>query len=69
MIKISYDKEGDILEIRFSEKDIQDSEYIEESGFVVDYDKNNSIVAVEIISYSKRVSKEELAEAIAIGDN
>lgn len=66
MIKISYDKESDVLEIRFSEKDIQDSEYMEESGLVVDYDKNNSIVAVEIVSYSKRVGKEELAEAVAI---
>jgi uncharacterized protein YuzE len=66
MIKISYDKEGDVLEIRFSEKEIHDSEYIEETGLVVDYDKNNNIVAVEIISYSKRVGKEELAEAMVI---
>ena len=66
MIKISYDKEGDVLEIRFSESAISDSEYVEESGLVLDYDKNNNIVAVEIISFSKRVSKEELAETIAI---
>jgi uncharacterized protein YuzE len=66
MIKISYDKEGDVLEIRFSEKPISDSEYVEESGLVLDYDKYNNIVAVEIISFSKRVSKEELTETIAI---
>jgi len=66
MIKISYDKEGDVLEIRFSEKKIDDSEYIKESGLVLDYDKNNNIVAVEIISFSQRVDKEELAETAAI---
>lgn len=66
MIKISYDKDGDILEIRFSENAIQESEYIEKSGFIVDYDKNSNIVAVEITSFSKRVSRDELAEAIAV---
>jgi uncharacterized protein YuzE len=66
MIKISYDKEGDVLEIRFSEKKIDDSEYVKESGLVLDYDKNNNIVAVEIISFSQRVGKETLAETVAI---
>ncbi len=66
MIKISYDKEGDILEIRFSEKSIKDSEYIEETGVVMDYDEDNNIVAVELTSFSKRVSKEEVIDAIAM---
>ena len=66
MIKISYDKEGDVLEIRFSENAINDSEYIEESGLVLDYDKSNDIVAVEIISFSKRVRREKVVEAIGI---
>lgn len=66
MIKISYDKEGDILEIRFSENTIVDSEYLEESGLVLDYNKSNNIVAVEITSFSKRVSKDEVLEAISI---
>ncbi|HOO15135.1 MAG TPA: DUF2283 domain-containing protein [Candidatus Marinimicrobia bacterium] len=66
MIKISYDAIGDVLEIKFSEKPIKDSEYIEESGIVVDYDENNNLVAVEIISYSNKVPKKELADALAI---
>ena len=66
MIKISYDKEGDVLEIKFSENPIIDSEYIEESGLVLDYDKSNNIVAVEIMSFSKKVSKDKLLEAISI---
>jgi len=54
VIQISFDKDGDILEIRFSEDTINDSEYIEESGLILDYDKDDNIVAVEIISFSKR---------------
>lgn len=54
------------MELRFSEKPVDESEYIDKSGLVVDYDKNNNIVAVEIISFSKRVSKEVVDEAIAI---
>mgnify|MGYP000374323902 CR=1 FL=1 len=66
MIKISYDKEGDVLEIKFSEKNIKDSEYLEESGLVLDYDKNGNIVAIEVVSFSKRIGKNELTEAIAV---
>jgi uncharacterized protein YuzE len=62
MIKIRYDKDGDVLEIRFSESKIENSEYLEETGMVVDYDKNNDMVAVEILSFAKRVSKGEMAE-------
>ena len=66
MLKIDYDKEGDILEIKFSDNAIKDSEYIEGSGLVIDYDNNDKIVAVEVISFSKRVSKDNLIEALAV---
>lgn len=66
MIRLSYDKEGDVLEIRFSESPIAESEYAEEAGLVVDYDASDKIVAVEIISFSKRVGKEQVQEVAAI---
>jgi len=66
MIKISYDSEGDTLEIRFSEGAVKESEYIEKTGFVVDYDKEGNITAIEIMSFSKKVSKDELLEAVAM---
>jgi uncharacterized protein YuzE len=66
VIQISFDKDGDILEIRFSEDTINDSEYIEESGLILDYDKDDNIVAVEIISFSKRGGRDVVEEAIAI---
>ena len=66
MLKIDYDKEGDILEIKFSDNAIKDSEYIDESGLGRDYENNDKIVAVEVISFSKRVSKDGSIEALAV---
>ena len=57
MIKLQYDQTGDILEIKFSEESINESEYIEESGLVVDYNNRGQIIGIEIISFSKKVSK------------
>ena len=65
MIKISYDGEGDILEVKFSESPIDSSEYIKESGLVIDYGRTGNIVAIEITSFSKKVGKDKLLEAIA----
>jgi len=66
MIQFSYDKDGDILEIKFSEQAIAESEYLKESGIVIDYDKEKKIVALEIISFSKRVKKSEDIKELAI---
>lgn len=64
MIKIKYDREGDILEIKFTEERIEESEYIKESGIVIDYDKGNKIVGIEILSFSKRTHQEKIAEIV-----
>jgi uncharacterized protein YuzE len=66
MIKIAYDKEGDLLEIRFTENKVKSSEHIETTGLVVDFDEAENIVAVEITSFSKRVGKSAFAEAAAL---
>ena len=66
VIKFEYDQDGDILEIKFSENEIADSEYIEESGIVMDYDEEKNLIGLEIISFSKRVKKNTAKEAIAI---
>ena len=62
MISFKYDKEGDLLEIRFSESKVAESEYLEDVGVVLDYDESNRIVAIEILSFSKRNSKGDLSE-------
>jgi len=66
MISFKYDKEGDLLEIRFSENKVVESEYLEDVGIIVDFDENNRIVAIEILSFSKRKSRDDLLEAVAI---
>jgi len=72
MISFKYDKEGDLLEIRFSESKIVESEYLEDAGIVIDYDESGRIVAIEILSFSKRKSrgnfleKDDLLETMAI---
>ena len=66
MIKLQYDQTGDILEIKFSEESINESEYIEESGLVVDYNNRGQIIGIEIISFSKKVSKSVDVEELAL---
>ncbi|MCF6185823.1 MAG: DUF2283 domain-containing protein [Melioribacteraceae bacterium] len=66
MINISYDKETDILDIKFSNEKIIDSELNQDTGLIVDYDENNKIVGIEILSFSKKTSKNSEIEALAI---
>ena len=66
MIKFSYDKKTDIFDIKFSDKKIVENEYVEESGIVIDYDKDNKIVGIEILSFSKKTSQNEDLKALAV---
>jgi len=66
MIKFSYDKETDTLDIKFSEKKIVENEFVEESGIVIDYDENNKIVGLEILSFSKKISTNEELKTLAV---
>lgn len=65
MIKLSYDKEGDLLEIKFSEESIAESEYIEDSGIVIDYDQHENMVGIEVMSFSKRTKQHADYEVLA----
>jgi uncharacterized protein YuzE len=47
---IKYDKESNILSIRFSKKKSADSEV--KGNVVIDYDENGKIVAIEIMKIS-----------------
>ena len=53
-MKVKYDKEVDVLYIVFSENKIKESDE-EKSGIILDYDKQGSIVGIEILNASKRV--------------
>jgi len=66
MINISYDKETDILDIKFSNNKIVESEINEETGLIVDYDEENKMVGIEILTFSKKTSHNPELKIIAI---
>lgn len=67
MIRLTYDKEGDILEIRFSDRAVKDTSYQEDSGIILDYDANAKLIGVEITSFSKRTSRDDMDWSEAVG--
>jgi uncharacterized protein YuzE len=54
-MQIIYDRETDTLNIIFKKGSVVDSEYIEDKGVILDFGKDDSILGVEILSYSKKV--------------
>jgi len=53
-MKVKYDREVDVLYIVFSEEKIEESDE-GKPGVILDYDKNGSIVGIEILDASKRM--------------
>lgn len=58
-MKIHYDQLVDALYIRLDDSNIIESEEVKE-GIILDYDKNEQVVAIEILNVSKRISLPEL---------
>ncbi len=56
-MKISYDKEGDVLYVKFNNKKIHRTREIGED-FIVDVDKNGTVVGVEVLDYSTQKPKQ-----------
>jgi uncharacterized protein YuzE len=54
-MKIKYDKEADVMNIRFTENKIEESAE-EKPGIIIDYDINGKIVAIEILNASTTTS-------------
>ena len=53
-MKVKYDKEVDVLYISFSKKKIKESDE-DKPGIILDYDKQGSIVGIEILNASKKM--------------
>jgi len=51
-MKIKYDKETDVMYIRFSDRVIEQS-VEEKPGIIIDYDNEGRIVAIEVLNASK----------------
>lgn len=52
-MKVKYDKEVDIVYIRFSDKPVQESDS-DRPGIILDYSADGSIIAIEILDASKK---------------
>ena len=58
-MKLKVDKENDALYLRLDESEIIESEEVQ-PGVILDFDKNNRVVGVEILALSTRVKSDML---------
>lgn len=52
-MNFSLDKVADVLYIKFSQEEIEESDEIS-SGIIVDYSKSQKVVGIEVLNYSQR---------------
>ena len=55
LMKVTYEKEVDILRILFSDRDIFESDE-QKPGIIIDYDRDGRIVGMEILNDSKNTT-------------
>ena len=60
-MKINFDTKNDIMRIKFQDGEYEISKEIDE-GIIVDMDKNNKTIAIEIMDASYRIPKGNLKE-------
>ena len=58
-MKLRVDKEADALYLRLNEADIIESEEIK-PGVILDYDRDDNVVGVEILNLSSHIRAEEV---------
>ena len=58
-MRLKIDKENDALYFRLDEAAIVESEEVQ-PGVILDFDKNGSVVGIEILGLSKRTTPEKL---------
>lgn len=58
-MRLKFDKKNDALYFRLDESSIVDSEEIK-PGIILDYDKNDNVVGIEMLEISKRVPEDNL---------
>lgn len=56
-MRLKIDKENDALYFRLDESAIVESEEIQ-PGVILDFDKNNQVVGIEILNLSARIGQE-----------
>ena len=60
-MKIQFDKEQDIMRIKFQDSEYEMSREVDD-GIVIDIDKKGKIIAIEILDVSDKMSKESIRD-------
>jgi uncharacterized protein YuzE len=60
-MKVKYDKEVDILYIKLNDKPIDESDE-DKPGIILDYAKDGSVVGIEILNASSKMSQPNVLE-------
>ena len=55
-MNIKFDKEVDIVYLRFSDAEIAESDE-EKPGIIIDYGKDGAVVGIEVLDASKKMQK------------
>ena len=58
-MRLKIDKENDALYFRLDESAIVESEEVQ-PGVILDFDKNNQVVGIEILNLSARIGQEKM---------
>lgn len=58
-MRLKIDKENDALYFRLDESAIVESEEVQ-PGVILDFDKNNQVVGIEILNLNARVGQEKI---------
>ena len=65
-VKVTYDPEVDVLRILLSDAPIEESDETK-PGVILDYDKDGSVVGLEILEASKRMTNPRSVEYAVTG--
>jgi len=65
-VKVTYDREVDVLRILLSNAPIKESDE-DKPGIIIDYDKDGNVVGLEILDASKRMENPRSLEYAVTG--
>ncbi len=68
-MKFRYDVEADALYIRFQEGSIEETEEVYPGDVILDFADNGSLLGLEILNVSSKLSKKTLTFEFEIPDN
>jgi len=65
-MKVTYDKETDVLYIQFKTEQVTESDEDKSGEMIVDYAENGSIIGIEVLNASEKLSLIQKFDSIEI---